>query len=101
MLEFPAVHGVARARFFAESKQVLLWRAAGYNLLSKIMSVQKSHRPGETVPETGVYVAVHDAHRPTHEVILRKGDVFPNCAQCGNAVRFEAATGEAKAAGQT
>jgi hypothetical protein len=62
------------------------------------MNVQKSHRPGESVPETGVYVAVHNAHRPTHEVILRKGDVFPNCAQCGEAVRFEAGTGKASAA---
>jgi hypothetical protein len=41
------------------------------------------------VPETGVYLAIHEAHRPVHEVVLRKEDVFPACAQCGHAVRFE------------
>jgi hypothetical protein len=41
------------------------------------------------VPETGVYSAIHDAHRPVHEVVLRKDDIFPMCAKCGEAVRFE------------
>jgi hypothetical protein len=53
------------------------------------MSAQDFYRPGESVPETGVYSAIHDTHRPVHEVILRKDDIFPLCAQCGEAVRFK------------
>lgn len=53
------------------------------------MSAQVSYRPGESVPETGVYLVIHDAHRPVHEVVLRKADVFPLCGKCGENVRFE------------
>jgi hypothetical protein len=53
------------------------------------MSAQEFYRPGELVPETGVYSAIHDAHRPVHEVVLRKDDIFPMCAKCGEAVRFK------------
>jgi hypothetical protein len=60
-----------------------------YNPPFLIMSAQEFYRPGESVPETGVYSAIHDAHRPVHEVVLRKDDIFPLCAKCGNAVRFE------------
>jgi hypothetical protein len=53
------------------------------------MSAQEFYRPGESVPETGVYSAIHEAHRPVHEVVLRKDDIFPMCGKCGEAVRFE------------
>jgi hypothetical protein len=61
----------------------------GYNPEFFIMSAQQFYRPGDPVPETGVYSAVHDAHRPVHEVVLRKDDIFPMCGKCGEAVRFE------------
>ena len=44
------------------------------------------------MPETGVYSAIHDGHREAHEVILRKDDIFPSCATCGDKVRFESVT---------
>lgn len=56
------------------------------------MSISELFRPGDPVPETGVYLTLHEAHRPVHEVVLRKEDVFPACAQCGHAVRFELVT---------
>jgi hypothetical protein len=60
-----------------------------YNPRFLLMSAQEFYRPGESVPETGVYSAIHDSHRPVHEVVLRKDDIFPVCAKCGEAVRFE------------
>jgi hypothetical protein len=60
-----------------------------YNPRFLIMSSQGFYRPGESVPETGVYSAIHDAHRPVHEVVLRKDDIFPMCVKCGEEVRFK------------
>ena len=56
-----------------------------YNPKFLIMSAQEFYRPGNSVPETGVYSAIHDSHRPVHEVILRKDDIFLRCA---NAARL-------------
>lgn len=47
-------------------------------------------RPGEPVPETGIYEVLHDRkHRISHEVMLRSKDLFPPCDQCGMHVRFK------------
>ncbi len=45
-------------------------------------------RPGEVVPESGVYTVVHDGHRERHPATIFQGGRFPQCARCGNAVRF-------------
>jgi CheY-like chemotaxis protein len=55
------------------------------------MAPRESHRkyrPGEIAPFTGVYRVLHLRHRPPHEVILTKGQKFPRCRKCGDAVRF-------------
>ena len=44
---------------------------------------------GAEVRHTGVYRVTHRAHRPTHQAILQKGDVFPVCRTCGVAVEFD------------
>ncbi len=44
---------------------------------------------GAEAPETGIYRVVHAGHRLPHEVIVRKGDRFPRCAKCREAVLFE------------
>ncbi len=44
---------------------------------------------GAVVRRAGVYRVSHQGHRPTHEVILQQGDVFPVCRKCGIAVTFE------------
>lgn len=48
--------------------------------------------PGDWVPDSGIYDAVHDQHhRPNHQVICLEGQVFPRCQRCGRGVRFELA----------
>ena len=38
---------------------------------------------------TGIYEVIHDrGHRATHEAVLHGKDLFPNCDQCGEKVRF-------------
>jgi len=45
--------------------------------------------PGEPVPETGIFEVIHDrGHRPSHEVVMHKKDLFPACDQCNARVRF-------------
>ena len=45
-------------------------------------------RPGDTVPQSGIYRVEHDSHRLMHECTLVKDSLFPQCRQCGS-VRFE------------
>ena len=41
------------------------------------------YTPGMLIPESGVYSAIHHPpHRPTHPVVMRKGDKFPQCTKC-------------------
>jgi len=44
---------------------------------------------GTSVRRTGIYHVTHQAHRPTHQAILQRGDIFPVCRTCGLAVKFE------------
>jgi hypothetical protein len=46
-------------------------------------------RTGQTVPRTAVYTVRHTSHRQAHDAVLRKDELFPECARCGNKVRFE------------
>ena len=45
-------------------------------------------QPGDEVPESGVYTVRHHLHRQNHSATVFKGERFPACAHCGNAVRF-------------
>jgi hypothetical protein len=46
--------------------------------------------PGQPIPETGIYEVIHDRpHRETHEAVLRSGEPFPVCDECGIRVRFK------------
>jgi CheY-like chemotaxis protein len=47
------------------------------------------YKPGELVPETGVYRVLHGRHRSPHESILCEGEAFPTCKKCREDVRFE------------
>jgi hypothetical protein len=53
----------------------------------KIMG--KRYKPGEIVPENGIYRVMHDSHRLMHAATLLKGDRFPLCRECKDGVRFE------------
>jgi len=49
---------------------------------------EQQFQPDEVVPESGVYTVLHHEHRHQHPATIFKGDHFPHCARCGNAVRF-------------
>lgn len=49
---------------------------------------EKMYRPGEPVPQTGVYRVAHEGHRSEHEATLLNGGQFPQCTRCGDRVRF-------------
>lgn len=43
---------------------------------------------GATVPASGIYVVAHAPHRLAVEVGLFKGEIFPKCRRCSEAVHF-------------
>ncbi|HEY2498453.1 MAG TPA: hypothetical protein VGK24_15440 [Candidatus Angelobacter sp.] len=45
-------------------------------------------KPADVCAASGVYRVVHKEHRAAHTAIVKKGDPFPPCKICGNAVRF-------------
>jgi hypothetical protein len=45
-------------------------------------------KPGEEVPESGVYSVRHQFHRENHSATIFKGERFPACIHCGTTVRF-------------
>lgn len=47
------------------------------------------YRPGDRIPQEGVYRAVHSPDTSHHFLVLREGHVFPRCQGCRDAVRFE------------
>lgn len=49
----------------------------------------RSFAPGDTVPESGVYKALHHRHRAPHALLGIKGENFPACRTCGARVQFE------------
>jgi hypothetical protein len=66
----------------------------GCSLLGQNVPIRKDrlkikYRPGDLVPESGVYRVTHDLHRLMHEATLLVGDRFPLCRQCKMSVRFE------------
>jgi hypothetical protein len=51
--------------------------------------VPRKYRPGDVVPESGIYRVMHDSHRLMHEATLLEGQRFPLCKKCNHDVRFE------------
>jgi hypothetical protein len=46
------------------------------------------YKPGEAVPQTGIYKIYHSRHRPMHRATLLEGSLFPQCKECASEVRF-------------
>ncbi len=44
--------------------------------------------PGFSVPESGLYWAIHTEHRSDHLVLALEKESFPSCRTCGSCVRF-------------
>ena len=49
---------------------------------------EKEFKPGEVVPESGLYFVRHKDHRGEHEVTLISVEEFPPCSVCQEQVRF-------------
>lgn len=49
---------------------------------------RQAYKPGDMVPISGVYLAVHREHRAEHEVVAIRGERFPQCRFCKDDVRF-------------
>lgn len=48
----------------------------------------RNYRPGDRVPESGIYRVEHGPHRLMHMATLGGNTRFPLCRQCGRSVRF-------------
>jgi len=48
----------------------------------------KQYRPGQMAPISGVYLVVHDLHRPPHDAMIVRGELLPACRVCKLDVRF-------------
>jgi hypothetical protein len=45
-------------------------------------------KPGDLVPEHGIYTVEHDSHGLFHQATLAKDALFPKCRTCGAEVQF-------------
>ncbi len=52
---------------------------------------RRVYKPGEAVPASGIYTAVHQSHREPHEVVAIQGEEFPVCRLCKTEVHFQVA----------
>lgn len=57
---------------------------------------RNAFKPGDLVPEKSLYWVHHYQHRLAHVSRVLVFDRFPECAQCGNRVRFEPASDDAE-----
>ena len=46
-------------------------------------------KTGAVIPASGIYQVTHSAHRLPHEVTLLRGETFPKCQKCADAVTFK------------
>ena len=46
-------------------------------------------KTGTVIPASGIFSVHHEAHRLPHEVTLLKGETFPKCQKCADAVTFK------------
>jgi hypothetical protein len=49
---------------------------------------ERVYKPGETVPEAGIYRVTHYRHRMPHEVTIVDLETFPACHKCKQEVSF-------------
>ena len=48
-------------------------------------------RSGESIPETGLYDVFHAKDLVMGQIVLRGGEEFPRCVECGNDMYFSLA----------
>jgi hypothetical protein len=54
-------------------------------------TIGDTFKPGDKVPNSGIYEALHDRTHPNHQVTCFFEEPFPPCNQCGHEVRFRLA----------
>jgi hypothetical protein len=53
------------------------------------LKVGSEFKPGQRVPQSGIYQVVHDrGHKTPHDVTCVFKEPFPPCRECGTGVRF-------------
>ena len=55
----------------------------------RIGEMNDQYQPGDFVPRSGIYFALHSEHRVVHQVTLIEGEAFPQCRICGERVSFQ------------
>ena len=53
-----------------------------------LLHFERLYEPLTEVPESGIYGALHGGSEPPNDIMLVKGDLFPECRQCGQHVRY-------------
>lgn len=54
----------------------------GTSITQERFHMSKEYKPGETVPQSGIYHVTHDSHSEAHEVTCVEGEKFPPCRSC-------------------
>lgn len=52
--------------------------------MALLKTIRDYFHVGDRAPESGIYRAIHRGHRRDHNVILLRGDEFPQCRFCKN-----------------
>ena len=47
-------------------------------------NTSRLYKPGDLVPDSGIYRVKHDNHARPHEVTCVKGEPFPPCRECSH-----------------
>jgi hypothetical protein len=63
------------------------YRKAIFLIKSSAM-LRGKFKTGMVIPASGIYQVTHSPHRLPHEVTLLRGETFPKCQKCANAVMF-------------
>jgi hypothetical protein len=70
---------------------IVLWSQG--NLPREEIMLRGTSKPGEPVRATGIFWVHHNRHRISHQARI-KFALFPECATCGDKVRYEIAETE-------
>jgi len=57
------------------------------------MAEKASFKPGDKVPQSGIYQVAHYQHRMPHEAVITDQHPFPTCRVCGARVRYKLSRG--------
>jgi len=53
-----------------------------------LLQFERLYEPLTAVPESGIYGVLHADAEATNDIMLVRGDLFPECRHCGQQVRY-------------